>query len=1101
MKAKFFALVALVLGLAACQNEPEGLDVNVGGEQAVTINVTVPETETRAGGLNSALGVFDNGVLDGAATMRYILKIYDAAGVASHDRQVAYSDGKKVAFDVRLVPDRDYTFVVWADVVTAEADVDNHYDTSDLTNVTLKGEWVAMDETRDAFTTTELIEDFNGQSDITLNLKRPFAKLRVVSTDTEFLNHLNITPVAATLEYTTEYRPAFNAVKGTYAAAGTEKKTHEYTIASYNEDVANGADRTLFTDYIFADNDIVKFNLAVYEDAAKTKLIVSDGYQTDINVKRNHLTTIKGNLLTDGKGFEVTVVDGFDGYITEGGDEADKENIVDLLKANEEVIEVTLTEDVELSGQFTFGGADTKSITINGTAYTRAAERPVITLKSSYNYYFRAVNPEAKLYLNDVDIVIVDGNNADTWDVDDLLFDIDVEANNVQFNGAVALDGCRTAKFDGCSFNETRDYYAMWICPEFNKNVTIANSEFVSPRGIKIDDQYIDENGGTVIKTTLNVNNTSFKTDKKAAILVKSSAGADITLENVNINEVAADPINAVWVDEDAKQYADLVTVKGGSKVIEGTPASDVTLVKNAEELTNALATVKADAVIALADGLYEGGFHINKGLTLKAVNQNGAKINGKVGITGGGVVNIEGIEFSNNYTGSLVTDKGHVDNHTGKFCIGLYCAYVNVKDCTFNLYDTGGVYYYSFNHPEFCTIKNCTFNCNGFRPIYSKVNVEIDGCTFVDQYRYSVQIYGNKNNGLETVKFTNNTIINPAVTSGKPYAAGVQISNGYDLNNVAFTIEGNTLQSTKFNDLKFAYDYQQSGENLVEMNTCTLNGEAIVDAQCVVIPSDTKVKEVLDGILVPAVVDGAYQINNVEEFMYINERGMGDVTGLTFLADIDLEGREINPILKDGIVVKGNNKTISNFSITNKTQAALFGDTNNFNISDLTIAGATFSAKNVDGEDSAAAFIGFMEAHSAKDHKLTNCHVVGCNIGSAKYVGGLVAYKDGNTSAVEIINCSVTGSNIKSLYTEDNGVNYKGHCGGVIGYFATSTVITNCTVTGNTFEVQGPRCGAFIGSANCDIVVSGTCKENTGVAGVCGTINKITDWSNVVTE
>ena len=53
---RFFALAALVLGLAACQTEPEGLNVNVDGEQLVTVNVTVPEADTRAGGDNSALG-------------------------------------------------------------------------------------------------------------------------------------------------------------------------------------------------------------------------------------------------------------------------------------------------------------------------------------------------------------------------------------------------------------------------------------------------------------------------------------------------------------------------------------------------------------------------------------------------------------------------------------------------------------------------------------------------------------------------------------------------------------------------------------------------------------------------------------------------------------------------------------------------------------------------------------------------------------------------------------------------------------------------------------------------------------------------------------
>ena len=74
---KILALLAVVLGVVSCQTEPEGLDVNVGGEQDVTICVNIPETETRAGGNNSALGVFDNGILgDANTTMRYILQVF-----------------------------------------------------------------------------------------------------------------------------------------------------------------------------------------------------------------------------------------------------------------------------------------------------------------------------------------------------------------------------------------------------------------------------------------------------------------------------------------------------------------------------------------------------------------------------------------------------------------------------------------------------------------------------------------------------------------------------------------------------------------------------------------------------------------------------------------------------------------------------------------------------------------------------------------------------------------------------------------------------------------------------------------------------------------
>ena len=68
---RFLALAALVLGLAACQTEPEGLDVIVGGEVDTVVSVSLPEA-TRA---NSAEG-FDLGTLGGKYNLRYILEVY-----------------------------------------------------------------------------------------------------------------------------------------------------------------------------------------------------------------------------------------------------------------------------------------------------------------------------------------------------------------------------------------------------------------------------------------------------------------------------------------------------------------------------------------------------------------------------------------------------------------------------------------------------------------------------------------------------------------------------------------------------------------------------------------------------------------------------------------------------------------------------------------------------------------------------------------------------------------------------------------------------------------------------------------------------------------
>ena len=256
MKARFLALAALMLGLASCQTEHENLGVNVGGEQDVTVCVSLPEV-TRAN--NSAEGAFVNVDLTGNATIRYIMKIYDNENRPSDVRYVKYSDGNTVAFDVRLVPNRDYKFVVWADIVDGEEDLDKHYNTSDLTQITFNGDWNAMDETRDAFTGVELVDDYNGASTINVNLTRPFAKLRVQTTDMEDLAKLGITPTTATVTYTVKHYGVFNALEGKPVNDSKNRDiVHEnFNIPAYNE---NG---TLFVDYFFADNDVVKFNMTV----------------------------------------------------------------------------------------------------------------------------------------------------------------------------------------------------------------------------------------------------------------------------------------------------------------------------------------------------------------------------------------------------------------------------------------------------------------------------------------------------------------------------------------------------------------------------------------------------------------------------------------------------------------------------------------------------------------------------------------------------------------------------------------------------------------------------------------------------------------------
>ena len=341
-----------MLGLASCQNDPEGFDVTVDGEVSTKVTVNLADaSSTRTGGSN--LSGIENGALEGDNTIRYILQVFDETGEQSKEKMYAYTDEKTAAFDVRLVPGRTYNFVVWADIVRADHQ-DWHYNTTDLKNITLNGDWVAMDETRDAYTDVETIENFNSTSSINLTLTRPFAKLRVVTTDMDELM-ANVQPSKVQVEYTTDYRTGFNALSGAVVedAYSTIAKSHNtLDIVSYGED---GERKTLFTDYLFAadSDDVVSFVLRAYD--ANNVLMRETNFNTDIPVKRNYLTTIIGDVLTDGNNVSVTIDPTFAG--TETVEVIEVNNAADLQDAIENAADDTetvieITDDIDISDLF-----------------------------------------------------------------------------------------------------------------------------------------------------------------------------------------------------------------------------------------------------------------------------------------------------------------------------------------------------------------------------------------------------------------------------------------------------------------------------------------------------------------------------------------------------------------------------------------------------------------------------------------------------------------------------------------------------------------------------------------------------------------------------
>ena len=614
---RFLALAALVLGLASCQTEPEGLDVNVGGEVDTVVTVSLPET-TRA--TNSAEGAFENVDLSGDATIRYILKIYQKVGdeyVASKDRQVEYSDGKSVVFPVRLVPNRDYRFVVWADYVEGEADVDYHYNTADLTKIKLNGEWKPMDETRDAFTgvycTVEEGKKYTSASSINITLTRPFAKLRVITTDMKELGDLGIEPHNAVVTYTTQFHESFNAFNGQYGAE-TVSKTHTgFEIKAYDDNEAKKS-KVLFTDYFFADDsDVVKFVMNVNE--ANSQLIKSNEFTTDIPVKRNYLTTISGHILTDGNNIKVEVEnDGkFEGEIEEKIVEVG--NATDLQEAinkSDDNTTIVLGGDINLGDLF---GASIHSTRAAAALPIVIADDQVVVLDLNGHNITTPWEDEAaqKHYYA--------FNNSGSLTIQDSKGNGEIKARGIFNYGTMTLKSGTINACDGNGGYGVRNYDGAMFVMDGGSIVTSYEDGDIPGVGYDASPVRVDEGATATI-----------------------NGGA---INNISNFTVAIDNYGTTTIND------------GTFTTIHTTIANSASMIINGGSFTcNGLEGVTAHALWAAA-----GTTTINGGIFDGKDNYNGFNVDADEGA----IVNINGGKFRHVHSGSLY-GKGTINVMGGEF-------------------------------------------------------------------------------------------------------------------------------------------------------------------------------------------------------------------------------------------------------------------------------------------------------------------------------------------------------------------------------------------------------------------------------------------------
>ena len=303
--------------------------------------------------------------------------------------------------------------------------------------------------------------------------------------------------------------------------------------------------------------------------AAGSDIVVKGGSYKNFNPANNKSEGANTNFVAEGY-FTALVGDYYvvsDAQVVATADEfaealkADAENIAVKLADNLDVAISSLGQQTGGSGEYKLGGENTKNITIdlNGKK---------LNITTTYWSAIGAKNDNALFTIKNGTMTST-GNSAGTWNAWDLRFsNCNYVFENVVFEKAVALDNvAKSTVMTGVTITDTHntDTYGLWITAE-GQTVTLEDcvidmTPATDGRGIKIDEQYVD----APALVTLNVANTTFKTEEKAAILVKSKAGAVINAENLDITGVAADTTNAVWVDSDSAAYADKVTVTGAN--------------------------------------------------------------------------------------------------------------------------------------------------------------------------------------------------------------------------------------------------------------------------------------------------------------------------------------------------------------------------------------------------------------------------------------------------------------------------------------------------------------------------------------------------------
>ena len=1031
---KCFLLMAgiILLTFTACQSD-ELANGGRNGEVAASFSVQLPGNGNNAVTRAATAG-------DGTSVNRCIMEIYLNDELYSRQIGAIQPDGLTAGFDIRLVTSQTYKFVFWADhVESVEGDAiktDLHYNTADLRNISMKGDYngSSKDDTRDAFFASleKLVTNAFSES---VELTRPFGQLNIKTEDLASIpdNQKDaFVPVTAGLSFKNLYT-GFNAATGDLLG---EPTAVAYKAASAVAD-ANG---NLTVDYLFAPNTaggqhLVNMTLAVY-NAAGEQITTKD--LNNIPVQRNYKTNVTGNLLTvDGK-VNVMVTPAFSSpALSEKVIEvASVSEVAEALKTNTNVVVMEAPKEAATISLPKYESGDvavsitlpetSQDITINYTKETgeeskNAPKELNITAPSASKIIIDA--SESTVTLNGQSYTAVEATTADNTLIVEssvTIGTLTLKKGNVKLYGKITTSVSKDTGWSGTIIRclDNQQSYDNLIADNVSGYTSI-----LIEREASFDASKASANASATVGKPM-----------------KIAANATIAHLKMHVDQAAVSPIEII--DGAANVVFDDLTVSS---------TNEQSLVKVVG--TGQKVTIRNGSLLLTSGKSNQSGFNIQNGgheNTITALLEDT--------YIGFGATKVN-VDKSQDYT--------YTDEKKNDFTKSAWSRAITVGYNSAKAYDGTAVTNLTVNR---CVFEGVYYVINTLHNV--SLNVDVDDSVL--DGRAAFNIWSTAKAG-STFNVKNSKLIGRNCFSGPTEVFATVVLNGYNSNdgasvkyvrNNTITLDncdvvsdnapqtetnyqyGVSMRSPYYNKLilknhtKFRETQAPRLPHVVDFNTNAWRNEVLADgsvnldgcaAGATVLPSNkwsghsyASVGTVVD--------DGKIYIGDPDVLAgFIQDGANGKGVEVVLVRDLDMGSHNItlNTSFKSisNCTFNGNNHTIANYTLSNKQYAGLLPNAISVTVRNLTLKNANITAVD-DGKNNAYAggFIGCAYGTNVVE----NCTLENSTVQGINKVGGIAGFQAEN--GISIRNCTVKGSVVK-VDTENQEY---GQCGGILGYIGS---------------------------------------------------------------